>query len=369
MKGLLFVMALFLAKSNFAQIPYTDFIQSDTAIQWAAEYDQILNITPKIARFGIRNIIHAKLMRGECINNYKISYGNVEKTKFCLNDTISRQNSFTSSINPFSKTSYALVEEISAKKLKTQIFKTFEEKNNKGVSQIFKLKQILSYKDAKLAITNILVTPLFLKNYFDSNGLKLTWETNYNTCFNDSLKILTAINKTNLIDLSTNYQIYNLFYDSSKDALGSKIITNNKPILSQQLLNDIKANKITAVDDYGNIINWKSLLYYKATEVTVPIFVDGGKNEGMYYSKIMKSELNIDSIYKFGINQQFYYDTLNNILHSYTNYIDVYKQIIGASGLSFGEMFFFRIYFIKPSQYKKRPSVLFKGTSKMRLSI
>jgi hypothetical protein len=371
MKFIILTLAIFCTQNTFAQIPYTDFVQADTAIQWAAEYDQILNITPKIARFGIRNIMHAKLMRGECIDNYEIVDNKIEKTKYCLSDTIRSRNDFTSSINPFFKISYDFNENIISKKMKLEIDNAFEDIDRKTGSQILKLKQIIAYKSSNLYITNILVTPLILKKYSDSGSLKFTWQTNYTTCFNDSLNILTSIKKTSLIDLGTNYQIYNLYDNGNSDSLESKVITKGKPILSQQLFKDIMAKKITAIDNNGNILNNKNLMSYKASDVSYIIHFDGGgrKNNGTSYSRTAKGELNIESIYKFGIFQHFYYDSTKNILHSEVNYIDTYYKIVTPSGLELGEAFHFRIYFTKPSQYKKRPPVLYNKNNKMRLTL
>jgi hypothetical protein len=101
MKCIIIFLAIIYSQNTFAQIPYTDFIQADTAIQWAAEYDQILNITPKVARFGIRNIMHAKLMRGECIDNYTTNSEGAVKGSFCLKDTGVTKENLNSNLNPY----------------------------------------------------------------------------------------------------------------------------------------------------------------------------------------------------------------------------------------------------------------------------
>jgi hypothetical protein len=351
MKTLFAFIILFSAKNTFAQIPYTDFIQNDTAIQWAAEYDQILNITPKINKNGIRNILYGKLIRGECIDNYEALGNKIIKSKYCLADTLKDENIFSSTINPFSKQSFVLGQEKMPRKFKKEIFQNFQDKNTKPSSQVYKIKQILFYKNGKLSITNVLVTALFLKEYSTvSSTPKLSWENYYSTCYNDSLQSLSAEQKSTFIDLGTNYQIYNLFEYGNTDSLESKVITKGKPVLSQQLFKDILAKKITAVDDYGNILLGKKLLTYKGQEIRVQMSDPNGE---VYAPTIYINEINIDSIYKFGINQHFYYDSINNKLYSEINHIDTYKKI-EVVGIVLGEGSHLRIYFIKPSQYKKR---------------
>ena len=58
-----FFFLLLSATNVAAQKQYGDFVQQDDSIQWAAEYTQILNLTPKLAKYSIREQAFKKQMR------------------------------------------------------------------------------------------------------------------------------------------------------------------------------------------------------------------------------------------------------------------------------------------------------------------
>ncbi|MBK9570314.1 MAG: hypothetical protein IPO53_10660 [Chitinophagaceae bacterium] len=67
---LAFVFTVF---SSFAQTPtfYTAFIQQDTAIQWAAESDKVINLSPKINAYSLKKWYLDKIRKGAA-TAYKI---------------------------------------------------------------------------------------------------------------------------------------------------------------------------------------------------------------------------------------------------------------------------------------------------------
>jgi hypothetical protein len=352
MKFIIFTLVIFCTQNTFAQLPYTDFVQADTAIQWAAEYDQILNITPKIARFGIRNIMHAKLMKGDCIDNYTTNEDGAFKTSFCLRDTGLNNNIFWSNLNPY-KVYFYDNRNLSSVCNSSEIAISYLENLNKNKYQIYKVKQILFYKNNKLFINNTLVTPIYLNQFLDSNELQFSWTPSFTGCLNTkNEEVLLREKKLKCIDLGESYAMYKIL-DHGIEKSGLKIFTKLHPILSHHLFQDILDKKITIVDERENRINNNKVFEVNNPPMEIPIY-DGGDGR-MVKPTIRKNEVNVESFYLFEIKQHFYFDTISNILYSEVNHIDVYKRIITSAGIDLGYGFHFRIYFVKPSQYKKRP--------------
>jgi hypothetical protein len=356
MKIIITCFAFIFSQNTFAQIPYTDFVQNDTAIQWAAEYDQILNITPKITRYGIRNIIHAKLMRGECVDNYTTNGDGAFKTSFCMKDT-GLINVTLSNINPYGDNYKNTINHNILFAKSSEIKNSYQDYLASNKFHIYKIKQILFYENEKLFVNNVLVTPLYLKEESDSVENRFVWFNSYSSCFNAKFSLLTPSQKAMFIDLGNGEEKYNLNHNLSDDNPNAKIFTKSNPIFSHHLFEDIFANKITVVDEKGNIILSKKVLNHNNPLVEVSGSCDGTgrRSKPLFF----RNEVNIDSFYNFSINQHFYYDSTQNILHSEVNYIEVYKKIITSMGIDLGEAVYYRIYFIKPSQYKKRPQKRF----------
>ncbi len=348
MKVIIISLIFIIPLNSFAQIPYTDFIQTDTAIQWAAEYDQILNITPKITRYGIRNILHSKLMMGECIDNYTTNGDGAFKSSFCLKDTGLKKSTFISDVNPY-KAYYYHFSKICNE---TEITYSYLQDLVENKFQIYRVKQILYYKNNKLFINNTLVTSLHLNEVNDSNELAFSWIPTFTSCFNDMpTEVITTKRKKSFVDLGESFAKYRILNDITKES-NIKIFTKLNPSFSHHLFEDILANKITIVDDKENIIPNRKVFEFNNSPVEVPVFND---EDGRFIkTKKMRNEVNIDSFYLFEIKQHFYYDSINNILQSEVKYIDLYKSVVTNQGLNLGDGFHFRIYFIKPSQYKRR---------------
>jgi hypothetical protein len=352
MKFIILTLVIFCTQNTFAQLPYTDFVQADTAIQWAAEYDQILNITPKITRFGIRNLMHAKLMRGECIDNYTTNSEGAVKGSFCLKDTGFTKGYINGDLNPYYfKVKY---DEMEGKAFAWSEMPGFYALNLKRNNfHIYKVKQIITYKNAALSVQNILVSPIFLKKMNEPDMSNFfSWHALYATSFNNKNAKLSKIEKQKCVDLGNLEEKYDLNYALFDTNTKAKIFTKFNPILSKHIFEDIVAKKITAVDLFDNLIPANKIDEVNNPQIEVNEFDSAGNVTGILK---LRNEVNLDSIYNFTINQHFYYDSTNNILHSEINFINVNKRFISPQGLDYGIGFHFRIYFVKPSQYKKRP--------------
>jgi hypothetical protein len=354
MKYFIALLLAILSIPVFAQkeAAYKDFIQQDNKIQWAAEYDQLIEITPTIKHYGIKEVLFKQLQKNGCISNYRIDNDSVIKTKFCLADPsllttyfITNDNIYHSIyINQYSTNSESSFI-INEKKC------SCIGKYQKNKFDVYRIKQIIYYKNAKLYIKNILVTPLCLKDVIDTNNFQqLLWQAAYSSCYNDSHKILTTAIKNKCIDLGNAEAMYNFNYDVTSDSLPATVFTKKNAVFSHHLYEDILNNKLTAIGDSNKIIAAGKIINYGVDSIQVMI----GDDTTSSAVKTIFPDVSIDSFYKFTINQHFYFDTVNDILYSEVNYIDVNKEVITSQGVDLGTAAWYRVYFIAPALYKPK---------------
>lgn len=337
--------------TSFCQSSYLDFIQSDNKIQWAAEYSQVFEITPKIRKYGIKQVLLKQLEKNGCFDNYYIENGEIIKKRFCKTDTTLITNSFISNVNPYKSYLNNLNMDNESPFIANEQRCSCNSNQQDHKLDIYKLMQVAYYKNARLYIKNILVTPLCLQKIIDSTeGQKFMWQSCFSSCFNNADNSLLPERKKICIDLGSYEQGYDFNYDVTKQSANAKVFTLKNPVLFRHLYEDILSNRITVVDEKNNIIPARKVLEYRNPVIEVPVYDSEGN---VIANKKIFPEVNLDSFYEFEINQHFYFDTSKKILYSEVNYIDIYRNVITSQGIDLGKAVYFRIYFINPALYKK----------------
>jgi hypothetical protein len=352
--GLMLVGSL-IALTSFSQNGYLDFIQNDNGIQWAAGYDQVMVITPKIRKFGIKQYMLNKLERQGCIDQYIVENREINKRPFCRADSGLILRNIKTAFNPYEYMSNWYSNGIPL--MNSSPFFINEKQCNcyQALSankfDVYQLKQVVYYKNAQLYIKNILVTPLCLQTINDTTEPReLIWNAGFSTCFNNLGKALTPSLKKQCVDLGNAKALYNFNYNIPNEQTDIEIFTTPKPIYFHHLFEDIQNRKITAVADDGNSIPPPKLWSYKNPPLLIPMYDEMGNI--LPYKEVFP-EINLDSLCQFEINQHFYFDTVNNVLYSEVNHINVMRSVYTSVGLYLGLAHYFRIYFTKPALYRK----------------
>ena len=347
-----FFFLLLITTNATAQKQYGDFIQQDDSIQWAAEYTQILNLTPKLAKYSIREQAFKKANEKGCIESYKIVNENFVKSEFCLADTLNKSSKVYSYSSPYTYHLLLYGNELE-KFFKKESSSSFLDNAFKTKFQIDEVKQILYYKNAQLYISNALVSPLYLESAIDTTILSsvFNWKKYYSVCNNiEPTKKITPAAKKKLIYLGEASVMYNFTNNVDDETRGFKVFTKLKQDFYRNLYSDIFENKVTAVDEYNNVIDGVKVQEVKNPPIEIPSFDSSGNQNG---TRLAFNEINFDSFYYFKITQEVYLDTVKNVLLSEVKYLDVCKNVYSDIGIYFGIGPYFRVYFIKPSLYKK----------------
>ena len=247
----LLLIGSLIALSGFGQNGYLDFIQNDNDIQWAAGYDQVMAITPKIRKFGIKQFMLRKLEREGCIDQYVIENGEINKRLFCKADSGRALRTITTAINPYEYISdwYSY----GTPPLNSSPFFINEKQCNcyqvlsANKFDVYQLKQVIYYKNAQLYIKNILVTPLCLQTINDTTQpSQLIWNAGFSTCFNNQDIPLTPSLKKQCVDLGSSEQLYN-FSTAIANNMPAEIFTLKNPEFSHHLYEDILRKKLIKV--------------------------------------------------------------------------------------------------------------------------
>ena len=331
---------------------YADFIQKDNKIQWAAWYDQILEITPRIKKYGIRQILYRQMQQKDMDSYVAQKNGDVSIQHYKKDQSI-LSDSFVSDLNLYKR---YLDNGHSVNK--SDFIANEKNCSCTGASttnkiDVYKIRQLLYYKNSHLHIKNILVTPLCLKRVigdYYSNSFEVAWQSSISLCYNDSADSLTTLQKKKFIDLGNSEQLYDFRFDITNENGKVKPYTLDNPLFARHLYEDILNNKVTVIDFVNTVIPHNKVLDYGIQTQETPLYDSTGNQTGIKY---VRAEANIDSFYEFAINQHFFFDTTNRIVYSEVNYLDVYKRIVTDAGIDLGNGFFYRIYFLKPSLYKK----------------
>jgi|GEM_PF-5423201 hypothetical protein len=352
MKFQLALLLCLLCCSVFAQqdATYKDFIQQDNKIQWVAEYDQLIEITPAIKKFGIRELLSQQIAKKGYIDNYHIQNEKLVMIKSFTIDSFRSApdiyKGFDININQLDSQNPFVINEQKC---------SCEGGVQKNKFDVYKIKQLLYYANAKLYIKNVLVTPLCLKRIgdADANGYsQLVWQSAYSSCYNGgSPEALTPQLKRKCVDLGNSEAEYDLRYDPMDSSFSANVLTKKKPYFPHHLYQDLIDGKITAVNPVGyKVIPAKKVIGYGVPIIEVPVYDSDGVQIGV---RKTSPEVNIDSFYNYGINQHFYFDSVNDKLYSEINYINVYENVVTSQGINLGSTVIYRVYFILPSLFKK----------------
>lgn len=357
MKKLILLTSLFYSGSGFAQtrIEYADFLQTDTAIKWAAVYTSYMNLAPVNPNFNIRNFYFNKLKQQGAVAYTE------DSSAFAV---YARHINYPHFISTVQKAGYDAA--------KMNWCFSYDEKNDaselifnmesndcdtcmiKNKLSFFKVKQLLYYKNNMLRIRNILLSPVIYKKTDKSFKEEAQYFETTNFAFNQIKSDESSIPSTaKLIGRSCNNLV--LLPSQGNNGNDNKILTLNNWNLSALLYKDIMSRKLKAYDTQGsvypdkkNMLDYNKVEGYKANAIEVQVVDSLGEITG--YKKIMP-EVNFDSIYNYTLIQDLYFDFEKEKLYSKLVALAPRISVITSTGVNLGLTNYWGVIF--PEEKKK----------------
>jgi len=253
MKKIFFTSTLSILTSlSFTQnkIEYANFIQSDTSIKWAAICNYYINLTPVNPNFNLSNYFFENLKKG-IIETYKENTNNFSVIPSTTTYNSLKENLVFEKYNPQKANWVFYYDE--RHDATEEIFNADSNECdsclNKRIS-LFKLKQLLYYKDHQLKIKNILINPIVYKKKIDEHKEDAMYAETMNILFDSSAtennvipKSAIFINRTcnritllptgiveNKILTINNWSLTRILYNELRQKKNKSLLNRNKPI-------------------------------------------------------------------------------------------------------------------------------------------
>jgi hypothetical protein len=322
------------------KLEYGDFIQLDNKIEWAMETNNYLDLTPKMPKYSISDWYLKKLSKAG-ITAYQQDSSGFSVTQFKMSRNNWNSDLRVDTINYiflFRERQNLLRDDIYASKTNC----ICDSCSHHALFDIIKTKQIVYYKKGKFSISNVLLTPMCMKDSIENERALFTWYNLFNVAFNHKA---TATPTKDMIHIGEVTGWYN--FSPSQSNSSGKLITTKNPNVMVLVNRDFQKGLITAYNPTtGKKITDKKYFTVLNETIEVPTFDSLGEQIG--YKKI-RPELNLDSFYNFKITQDVYFDTKNEVLISKVKKVTVQKQVITSSGVYLGLTEFATIYFDRAS--------------------
>ena len=318
----IFLLSFLFANICIAQqrIEYANFIKTDTAIKWAAVYNSYVNLTPANPSFSIRNFYINKL-RKQGVTAYID-----DSTALAVTPINITYSDYRSSIRPVNRSEEKMNWWFRVDDKKNALETIFTKESNKcdtcpliNKLLLFKVKQLLYYKEGQFKIQNILLNPIIYTKPADSYKEDASYYEASDLAFNEIKADETSVPPTaKFIARSFN----NLILKSLPDSLGTgnKFLINGGPRLISLLYRDIKDQKIQAYStdrsiypDPHNILSGQKIDEYKKEPQFVSIMDSTGNITGT--RKVLR-DINFDDLFSFTLIQDFYFDFTKEKLYS-----------------------------------------------------
>lgn len=336
------VIFLLLSNICFAQskIEYANFIQTDTAVKWAAIYSSYVNLTPINPNFNIRNYYVSKLKQQGATAFLQ------DSASFSVIPVRLNYDQFKASIKPVNRDVAKMNWQFNYEENRSAFESIFLHESNtcdtcalNNKITFLKIKQLLYLRNNQFKIQNILLSPIIYKketgaseeaiSYFETNNFAFNEVKNQDASIPVSAKFIgRACNDLVLIP-----------NDSAKSS-ENDILTANDWNLTRLLYAGIKNKSLKAYNtdksiypDQKNILDYRKIDAYKVEPLILPIYDSVGN---IIRYETIKPDIPYHEIYNYTLVQDFYFDFGKEILYSKLIALIPQKKVYTSTGQYIG---------------------------------
>ncbi|HUR67084.1 MAG TPA: hypothetical protein VMZ03_12110 [Chitinophagaceae bacterium] len=294
------------AQKGYYAIPIRNVVE----IQWSAEANKVLNLTPKNSVYSLKKWYLEKLKKGT-VTAYETSDGNNRITSYELSlPKLEKQDWLKGlSVTPSptqhpqewyfvddTKTGYESM------KYRGGVLK-FSADPCCGCDEAdaFRSKQLLSYKNGKFSIYNIYISPLCAR---PTNAPPFEWYPLCDVAYNDNRERKFPGLSKDVVLLNSN----EIDYDFENPSVFDSVLTANRTDIGSLIYQDILKGNLKPVEaESGKVIPVKTLLTRGLPADTVGVYDIDDPSKIVEY-RVVQSERSSREFNRIRIKQDLYFD-------------------------------------------------------------
>ncbi len=340
MKKIFLVVTLFFYGSSiFSQIynPHAAVpIQHDTVIQWAAESDKVINLTPKANGVSLKkwyldriknSSVKAYRKKGNIYISYPLSMPGLQTQEWLKGLSIEL------SPHRFPQEWYFFDNSLPAddyNRYKARVRNlNLAADSSCGCddADAFRAKQILNYKNGKFSIFNVFISPLCARQTATPPA---EWYPLCNVAYNDNIERKFPGSSKEVVLLNTNELEYD--FNTDMPSAYDSVYASYRTDIGNLLYQDILLGKLKPVDvETGKSIPVRHLLTLGMPADTVVVYDPDDQDKILSY-RVQQQQRNPRDFSRIRIKQELYFDFKNERLYSVINSVTLMRIIYSYDG-------------------------------------
>ena len=301
---------------------YTIPIQHDTAIQWAAECDKVVNLSPKIKEFSLKKWYLDKL-RNSSVAAYKKNAGSSSVSSYTLSMPELKTQDWLSGLSievwaNHHPAEWTFVDKTVPRPDYERVKYRSRSLNLSADSccgcddaDAFRTKQILNYKNGKFSIHNVFISPLCLRQ---TKTPPADWYPLCNVAYNDNMERKFPGLSKEVVLLNTNEVDYD--FNRLAPSAYDSVLTVYRTDIGSLIYQDILKGRLRAFDiETNKLIPVKKLLTMGMPADTAAVY-DINDPSKIIEFKVLQAERSSTDFCRIRIKQDLYFDFKNERLYS-----------------------------------------------------
>ncbi len=337
--------------NSLAQVPgnYTLYIQHDTAIQWAAECDKVVNLSPKVQGYSLKKWYLDKIRKGDVtaytmnnsrdkVSSYQLSMPSLETQGWLKGLSIEippyknpREWYFYDKNIP--KENYERYKyRVGGAKFSTDTCCGCDE------ADAFRAKQILNYKNGKLNIYNVFISPLCARQ---TGTVPIEWYPLCNVAYNDKAERKFPGLSKDVVLLNTDEVDYS--FSREHPSPFDSVLTVYRTDIGSLIYQDVLKGRIKAIDiETNKPISVKKFLTWQMPADTMAVYDINDPSKITEY-RVVQAERSSGEFRRLRIKQDLYFDFKNERLYSVIRSVIIIMAVKNYDGSIRGYMPYCRL--------------------------
>jgi hypothetical protein len=343
------VIACFSAFSQVTNPYYTIPIQHDTAIQWAAESDKVVNLTPKVQAYSLKKWYMDKLKNGVVtaykMNDSKDAVASYELSMPAL-ETQSWLKGFDIEIPSYKspKEWYFYDKTIPKENYERYKYRVGGQKFSIDSccgcddADAFRAKQFLNYKNGKFSIYNVFISPLCARQ---TGSTPVEWYPLCNVAYNDNADGKFPGLSKDVVLLNTDEVDYE--FNRENPSPSDSVFTAYRTDIGSLIYQDVLKGRIRPIDiETNKPMPVNKFLTWKMPADTMAVYDVNDPSKIAEY-RVVQQERSSSEFSRLRIKQDLYFDFKNEILYSVIRSVVIVLAVKSYDGSIRGYALFCRL--------------------------